>query len=106
MQLRDLTALLLLALSTARASSVQAREAIPAELSARACTYNGCQCVSGLAQGVYCGNCVVGAGTYAIKTKRVRTHAFECSPGGGCCSYGAASDCGTSRARCRSGSAN
>ncbi|TQN65231.1 hypothetical protein CSHISOI_10253 [Colletotrichum shisoi] len=106
MRLRDLTALLLLAPSSAHTSSVQAREAIPAELSARACTYNGCQCVSGLAQGVYCGNCVVGAGTYAIKTKRVRTHAFECSPGGGCCSYRAASDCGTSRARCRSGSAN
>ncbi|KAJ9156831.1 hypothetical protein NKR19_g4149 [Coniochaeta hoffmannii] len=70
----------------------------------RACSSNGCKCVSGLAQGVYCGNCVVGAGTYAVKTKRVASHAFECSPSGGCCDYGKASDCGTSSARCREGS--
>ena len=70
----------------------------------RACSNNGCKCVSGLAQGVYCGNCVVGAGTLAIKEKRVRTHAYECNPSGGCCDYGFASDCGTSRARCREGS--
>ncbi|KAF6794664.1 hypothetical protein CSOJ01_13613 [Colletotrichum sojae] len=88
----------------ANGSSVQAREALPAELAGRACTYNGCQCVSGLSQGVYCVNCVVGAGTYAVKTKRVRTHAFECNSSGGCCSYGVASDCGTSRARCKEGS--
>ncbi|KAK1856410.1 hypothetical protein CCHR01_00981 [Colletotrichum chrysophilum] len=86
-------------------SSIQAREPIPAELAQRACTYNGCACVTGLTQGVYCGNCVVGAGTYAVKTKRVTTHAFECSSSGGCCDYGVASDCGTSRARCKSGSA-
>ncbi|KAH8903742.1 hypothetical protein BR93DRAFT_930895 [Coniochaeta sp. PMI_546] len=74
------------------------------ELFGRACSSNGCKCVSGLEQGVYCGNCVVGAGTYAIKTKRVNSHAFECSPSGGCCDYGPASDCGTSSARCREGS--
>jgi hypothetical protein len=70
----------------------------------RACTYNGCACVSGLASGVYCGNCVVGAGTYAVRTKRVNTHAFQCSSTGGCCDYGVASDCGKAGARCRSGS--
>ncbi|KAL1837543.1 hypothetical protein VTJ49DRAFT_3666 [Mycothermus thermophilus] len=70
----------------------------------RACVSNGCQCVSGLKQGVYCGNCVVGAGTYAIKTKRVKNHAYECNPRGGCCDYGVANDCGTSRARCKMGS--
>ncbi|OIW26240.1 hypothetical protein CONLIGDRAFT_634541 [Coniochaeta ligniaria NRRL 30616] len=73
------------------------------ELLGRACSSNGCKCVSGLEQGVYCGNCVVGAGTYAVKTKRVNSHAFECNPSGGCCDYGKASDCGTSSARCREG---
>jgi hypothetical protein len=88
----------------ARDGEVEAREALPLELVPRACTANGCKCVLGLSQGVYCGNCVVGAGTYAIKTKRVNSHAFECSSSGGCCDYGAASDCGTSSARCREGS--
>jgi hypothetical protein len=74
------------------------------ELFGRACSSNGCKCVTGLEQGVYCGNCVVGAGTYAVKTKRVASHAFECSPSGGCCDYGKASDCGTSSARCKEGS--
>ncbi|OLN86680.1 hypothetical protein CCHL11_03855 [Colletotrichum chlorophyti] len=100
------TLLIALAASSAHAFAKEPREALPAELSGRACTYNGCQCVSGLSQGVYCGNCVVGAGTYAVRTKRVRNHAFECNSSGGCCSYGAASDCGTSRARCREGSPN
>jgi hypothetical protein len=70
----------------------------------RACTYNGCACVSGLSAGIYCGNCVVGAGTHAIKTKRVNNHAFQCSSTGGCCDYGTASDCGKGNARCREGS--
>ncbi len=74
------------------------------QLFGRACSSNGCKCVSGLEQGVYCGNCVVGAGTYTVKTKRVNSHAFECSPSGGCCDYGKASDCGTSSARCKEGS--
>lgn len=75
-----------------------------AALVGRACVANGCKCAIGLKQGVYCGNCVVGAGTYAVSTKRVRTHAFECNPSGGCCDYGVASDCGKSSARCREGS--
>ncbi|KAF1937499.1 hypothetical protein EJ02DRAFT_515154 [Clathrospora elynae] len=70
----------------------------------RACTYNGCACVSGLTSGVYCSNCVVGAGTYAIKTKGVNTYAFQCSSSGGFCDYGVASDCGKSGARCAGGS--
>ncbi|KAH8892547.1 hypothetical protein GQ53DRAFT_126016 [Thozetella sp. PMI_491] len=85
-------------------SNPAAREARPIELQERACTSNGCKCVKGLKQGVYCGNCVVGAGTYAISTKRVAGNAFECSPAGDCCSYGSASDCGTSHARCAEGS--
>lgn len=74
-------------------------------LDKRACSSNGCACVRGLAQGVYCGNCVVGAGTRAIKTKRVASHAYECRPSGGCCDYGYAKDCGTTRGRCREGDA-
>jgi hypothetical protein len=74
------------------------------DLTKRACNENGCACVRSLQPGVYCGNCVVGAGTYAIKTKRVRNHAFQCNSSGGCCDYGVASDCGTSRARCEEGS--
>lgn len=80
------------------------QEAHEGKLDKRACSYNGCACVSGLTQGVYCGNCVVGAGTFAIKTKRVKNHAFECSSSGGCCDYGVASDCGKSSARCKEGS--
>ena len=63
-------------------------------LDKRACSYNGCACVSGLTAGVYCGNCVVGAGTYAVRTKRVSSHAYQCNSSGGCCDYGVASDCG------------
>jgi hypothetical protein len=73
-------------------------------LDKRACSNNGCACVSGLSAGVYCGNCVVGAGTYAVKTKRVSNHAFQCNSSGGCCDYGVASDCGKSGARCKEGS--
>ena len=75
-------------------------------LDKRACSYNGCACVSGLAAGVYCGNCVVGAGTYAVRTKRVSSHAYQCNSSGGCCDYGVASDCGKSGARCAQGSPN
>lgn len=106
--MRASTFLFLLTASLAAAAAVQepveARAAEPAEIFGRACSSNGCKCVTGLAQGVYCGNCVVGAGTYAIKTKRVASHAFECGPSGACCDYGAASDCGTSHGRCKSGS--
>lgn len=86
-----------------READLVARNGLPGDLYKRACSSNGCKCVTGLLQGVYCGNCVVGAGTYAIKTKRVNSHAFECNPSGGCCDYGAADDCGTSHARCKEG---
>lgn len=110
MHLPTLSTLLLVALTSAaiiepkepNLSNLQARH--ENELFGRSCSSNGCKCVSGLEQGVYCGNCVVGAGTYAIKTKRVAKHAFECNPSGGCCDYGTASDCGTSSARCKEGS--
>ncbi|SPN99910.1 uncharacterized protein DNG_02762 [Cephalotrichum gorgonifer] len=95
-----------LALGTALnqdSADLSAREASP-ELVPRACSANGCKCVKGLAQGVYCGNCVVGAGTYAISAKRVANHAYECNSSGGCCDYGKASDCGTKNARCKNGS--
>lgn len=85
-------------------SDIEAHDASPAKLFERSCSSNGCACVKGLKQGVYCGNCVVGAGTYAVKTKRVAKDAFECNPSGGCCSYGVASDCGTKSARCAEGS--
>ncbi|KAH7363725.1 hypothetical protein BKA66DRAFT_470875 [Pyrenochaeta sp. MPI-SDFR-AT-0127] len=102
------TILLLVALATSHALAAPSPDALEpldaGALDKRACTYNGCACVSGLSAGVYCGNCVVGAGTYAIKTKRVRTHAFQCSSSGRCCDYGTASDCGTSSARCEDGS--
>lgn len=99
--------------SLALASSLHDRAAVAPEalpphdsfnVEKRACTYNGCACARGLSAGVYCGNCVVGAGTYAIKTKRVNSHAFQCSATGSCCDYGTASDCGKSSARCREGS--
>ncbi len=83
---------------------VSPRDAEAPQLVPRACSANGCKCVRGLRQGVYCGNCVVGAGTYAIASKRKASHAYECNSSGGCCDYGAANDCGTSRARCREGS--
>ena len=108
MRLSSVLYLASLALATAipaeDAASLSQRDALPAELVPRACSANGCKCVRGLKQGVYCGNCVVGAGTYAISAKRVSTHAYECNPSGGCCDYGTASDCGTSRARCKEGS--
>ena len=76
----------------------------PRELTPRACVANGCKCVKGLKAGIYCGNCVVGAGTYAVSAKRVAGHAYQCNASGGCCDYGAASDCGKSGARCQQGS--
>jgi hypothetical protein len=92
--------------SVVLSSSLLDREALQPHddlgLEKRACSYNGCACVRGLVAGVYCGNCVVGAGTYAIKTKRVNSHAFQCSSTGGCCDYGTASDCGKAGARCAS----
>ena len=87
----------------AEADDISPREAAP-ELMPRACSNNGCKCVSGLKAGLYCGNCVVGAGTYAIKTKRVKSHVYQCSSNGGCCDYGAANDCGGKSARCAQGS--
>ncbi|KAJ0162089.1 hypothetical protein CTA2_5131 [Colletotrichum tanaceti] len=54
-------------------------------LEKRACNYNGCKCKP----------------AYVVTTKRVSNHIFECSPSGNCCSYGYASDCGGSGARCR-----
>jgi hypothetical protein len=101
MQVKTTLLLVLASLATAAVLEHEARDSVLAE---RACSSNGCKCVTGLVQGVYCGNCVVGAGTYAIKTKRVNTHAFECNPSGGCCDYGTASDCGKSGARCKEGS--
>lgn len=83
---------------------VEARAPEPAEIFGRACSSNGCKCVTGIPAGIYCGNCVVGAGTYAVKTKRVAKHAFQCGAGGACCDYGTASDCGTTHGRCQSGS--
>lgn len=74
------------------------------ELTPRACVANGCKCVKGLKAGIYCGNCVVGAGTYAISAKRVAGHAYQCNASGGCCDYGAANDCGKTGARCQEGS--
>lgn len=74
------------------------------DLTPRACVANGCKCVKGLKAGIYCGNCVVGAGTYAISAKRVAGHAYQCNASGGCCDYGAANDCGTKGARCQQGS--
>ncbi|KAK2019183.1 hypothetical protein LZ32DRAFT_598715 [Colletotrichum eremochloae] len=71
-------------------------------LEKRACSYNGCKCNSRGRQLTVCGNCVWSDnGAYVVTTKRVSNHIFECSPSGGCCSYGYASDCGSSGARCR-----
>ncbi|KAK4136075.1 hypothetical protein BT67DRAFT_440226 [Trichocladium antarcticum] len=71
----------------------------PAALHKRACVANGCKCVTGLRQGQYCGACVW-KGSYVITAKRVRNHIYECTPTGGCCSYGRASDCNTGQGRC------
>ncbi|KAK1753017.1 hypothetical protein QBC47DRAFT_387558 [Echria macrotheca] len=101
-----LNSLILLFSSLAAITEATGTENSPADgLAKRACDSNGCKCVKGLQQGVYCGNCVVGAGTYAISAKRVSNHAYECNPSGGCCDYGKASDCGTTRGRCKEGSA-
>ncbi|OBT61221.1 hypothetical protein VE03_08709 [Pseudogymnoascus sp. 23342-1-I1] len=84
MQFKSGVLLLIASIAAANASGLEAR----------ACSSNGCACVTGIKAGIYCGNCVVGAGTYAVKTKRVASHAFQCGAGGACCDYGAASDCG------------
>ncbi|KAL5348904.1 hypothetical protein ACLOAV_006329 [Pseudogymnoascus australis] len=94
MQLKSAVLLLIASIAAVNASGLEAR----------ACSSNGCKCVSGIKAGIYCGNCVVGAGTYAIKSKRVASHAFQCGAGGACCDYGAASDCGGKSARCAQGS--
>ncbi|KAK2046006.1 hypothetical protein LZ31DRAFT_552719 [Colletotrichum somersetense] len=71
-------------------------------LERRACSYNGCKCNSRGRQLTVCGNCVWSDnGAYVVTTKRVSNHIFECSPSGNCCSYGYATDCGGSGARCR-----
>ncbi|GJC89192.1 hypothetical protein ColLi_12030 [Colletotrichum liriopes] len=71
-------------------------------LEKRACNYNGCKCNSRGKQLTVCGNCVWSDnGAYVVTTKRVSNHIFECSPSGNCCSYGYATDCGGSGARCR-----
>lgn len=68
-------------------------------LAKRACVSNGCKCVKGLRQGQYCGACKW-KGDYVISAKRTLNHIYECSPSGGCCSYGRASDCNTGSGRC------
>ncbi|KAL2150577.1 hypothetical protein VTH82DRAFT_7140 [Thermothelomyces myriococcoides] len=69
-------------------------------LTKRQCN-SGCRCVSGLAQGQYCGNCVVVAtGEWVIQQGRVLDHVYECAPNGDCCDYGYANDCGGAAARC------
>ncbi|KAF9465234.1 hypothetical protein BDZ94DRAFT_1120214, partial [Collybia nuda] len=59
-------------------------------LEKRACTNNGCTCKRGTPQGQYCGICseVVSAGTGGLYSGL-----FECNPSGGCCFYGARSEC-------------
>lgn len=85
-------------------AAVEARDLVAeaeeahAMLTKRACT-KGCKCMKGLRQGQYCGNCVL-EGKYVITSKRYNNHVYECSPSGGCCDYGKAKDCGTSKARC------
>lgn len=105
MRLSLLLPLASLALATATnpADDLSPREASP-ELEPRACNANGCKCVTGISAGVYCGNCVVGAGTYAISKKRVDGHVYQCGAGGSCCDYGNANDCGGKGARCENGS--
>jgi hypothetical protein len=89
------------------ASTVAARAALAlAELQdlpleKRACVENGCKCASGYKQGQYCGSCGWEPfrdnvnNDWMIRAKRVKTHVFECSKTGACCSYGYAKDCGT-----------
>ncbi|KAF6828037.1 mold-specific M46 protein [Colletotrichum plurivorum] len=67
----------------------------------RACKENGCKCNSRGKQLTICGACVwTDTKMYAITTKRVDSHIYECSPGGKCCDYGYAKDCGTGSGRC------
>jgi hypothetical protein len=84
-------------------AAVEARDVVDTlagtPLEKRACSKNGCKCVKGLRQGQYCGNCVW-KGDWVISAKRVSNHVYECSPSGGCCDYGKASDCGGGSARC------
>jgi hypothetical protein len=82
---------------------ITAAAALPAELESRSCVSNGCACLLDLTPGVYCGNCVVGAGSYAIKTDRVLNNVYECNSEGGCCDYGYATDCDTTHGRCAEG---
>ncbi|KAH8897474.1 hypothetical protein GQ53DRAFT_743156 [Thozetella sp. PMI_491] len=84
--------------ASALGSPVEAR----GDLISRACSANGCKCVSGIKAGLYCGNCVA-TDAYAISVKRVYTHVYQCGSTGSCCDYGAASDCGTRQARCAQG---
>ncbi|KAK4463928.1 hypothetical protein QBC42DRAFT_57507 [Cladorrhinum samala] len=73
-----------------------------ANLTKRACSYNGCKCNSRKKQLTVCGNCVWSDnGAYVVTTKRKADHIFECSPSGNCCDYGYASDCGSASARCK-----
>ncbi|KAH6848049.1 hypothetical protein B0I37DRAFT_446190 [Chaetomium sp. MPI-CAGE-AT-0009] len=83
---------------------MEARDAAPADpnpllLEKRACSKNGCKCVTGLRQGQYCGSCVW-KGKPVISAKRNAKHVYECSPNGACCDYGTASDCNTGHGRC------
>lgn len=93
-----------LALATASPEPAVDLSAREPELTPRDCNANGCKCVTGLQAGIYCGNCVVGAGTYAISAKRVASHVYQCNSSGGCCDYGPATDCGGKGARCQEGS--
>lgn len=104
MRLSLVLSLASLALATANPEPAADLLTRDSELTRRDCKANGCKCVSGLTAGIYCGNCVVGAGTYAIKSKRVESHVYQCNASGGCCDYGAASDCGGKNARCQQGS--
>ncbi|KAH8594895.1 hypothetical protein B0O99DRAFT_623882 [Bisporella sp. PMI_857] len=73
------------------------------DLVERACVANGCKCQTDIKPGLYCGNCIPDE-NYAVTTKRVYTHIYQCGAKGACCDYGVASDCGTIRARCVAGS--
>lgn len=70
-------------------------------LEKRACKENGCKCNSRGKQLTICGACIwTDTKKYAITAKRVDNHIYECSPGGKCCDYGYAKDCGTGSGRC------
>ncbi|KAL0937327.1 mold-specific m46 protein [Colletotrichum truncatum] len=73
----------------------------PFSLQKRECKYNGCKCNSRGLQLTICGACkYADTKKYAISAKRVDNHIYECSPGGKCCDYGYAKDCGKSNQRC------